>query len=352
MCQEVFKFATDKFAEEFKTNKKAQEYMTKRGFDLDFLKELNVGYAEGDLLPNIKGKGFSKKQVLESRLIAERKSDNQMYDFFRKRIMFPISVFGNIVFMSGRDVTGEATSKYINIPLPNIYFANEELLQYTPEFVILTEGYMDCYSLLQHGFPAIGMTNCNRKSETLLKKLLRIKQVFIMFDYDRNNAGQIGAAKTAFNLIGVGHKGIRICELPHFGKPKMDVNELMLLSGAGFENKITQIISDTERNQPLFHETKLYKEMFKKEQSQIRVENELTVEENLQRIYKWVNIVDSTYDCDKYFQTCCPLHGETKGSFTVYKDTGTVTCFGCGFSGTGEWFDKEMQKRKDQNIFE
>ena len=47
-------------------------------------------------------------------------------------------------------------------------------------------------------------------------------------------------------------------------------------------------------------------------------------------ISKYVNL--TPIGTDRY-RSCCPFHDETKPSFTVYADTQSFYCYGCGTGG-------------------
>jgi DNA primase len=47
-------------------------------------------------------------------------------------------------------------------------------------------------------------------------------------------------------------------------------------------------------------------------------------------ISKYVNL--TSIGTDRY-RGCCPFHNETKPSFTVYSDTQSFYCYGCGIGG-------------------
>ena len=101
----------------------------------------HIGYADGNLKPFIERHKYSLEDILDAKLMIEY--DGKYIDFFRNRIMLPITMFGNTLYMSGRDITNKAERKYLNLAMPNSVFINEELLSKKPKYVILTEGFMD-----------------------------------------------------------------------------------------------------------------------------------------------------------------------------------------------------------------
>jgi DNA primase len=99
--------------------------------------------------------------MLESGLIKKStKNDNEYYDFFRNRLIFPIKDNrSNIIAFGGRALDN-SNIKYINSSenklfkkgynLYNLDLAIEK--DHRIEDLIIVEGYMDVISLYQNGF--------------------------------------------------------------------------------------------------------------------------------------------------------------------------------------------------------
>ena len=123
------------------------EYLKKRGFTLETIKEFEVGYCM-DLWDNftdfIKKRGYKDKEIIESGLAIEStKKPGTIYDRFRGRIMFPIEdIVGKPIGFGGRILnersnTARQSAKYINTPetrlfskSKNIYNINQAKNQY------------------------------------------------------------------------------------------------------------------------------------------------------------------------------------------------------------------------------
>ncbi len=97
---------------------------------------------------------FNDKEILESN-VAKLDKNNNIRDFFYKRLMFPIAnEFGKIVGFGGR-VLDNSNPKYINSPesdffkkrniLYNLYNVKQNIR--SKKNMLICEGYMDVISL-------------------------------------------------------------------------------------------------------------------------------------------------------------------------------------------------------------
>lgn len=150
----------------------ARDYLKKRSWDLDtdqgreIVGLFGIGFAPrgNALLEHLKKKGWSRDEDIrlmeEAGLISRNEDTREPFDFFRSRITFPIyNTSGLIVGFSGRDVTGEARSKYVNTRETPIYSKSRNLFGWsqalrriaTERKVILVEGNPDAIRLHEIG---------------------------------------------------------------------------------------------------------------------------------------------------------------------------------------------------------
>lgn len=329
------------FQQNLRNNPQAIEYLKARGMTDAAIDFFQIGYADGKLREHFKARGISNADMRDSKLFFEVNdpfASEPFVDFFRNRIMFPTVIMGNVLFLSGRDFSGKADRKYLNLPVPNNNLINGEILMKNPPYVVLTEGYMDCYSLVLNKFPSVGIAGCNRRKKAQLEKIAKIPKIFIMFDYDKNGSGQKGATKTAYNLCRLGHKDVHVVSLPSLNEDKMDVNQLYVSHKPKFAELIRMMLEQCK--QP-FHETGFYDAMEKDELSKEIIINDMTAEESMQIYAKYLPL---TLVGNKLFRCLCPFHQEKTASFTVYPDNGASICYGCNASfENGKQFEEQLK---------
>lgn len=141
--------------------RKAKQYLEKRGISPTTIEEYGLGFApEGwDGLYNLlKSKKIPLLQAHKVGLVIA-KGNNQYYDRFRDRIIFPIcNISNNIIGFGGR-VIDNGEPKYLNSPESIIYNKRHNLygVQIASKFIlqqqeaIVVEGYFDLLTLHQAG---------------------------------------------------------------------------------------------------------------------------------------------------------------------------------------------------------
>ena len=124
--------AKDIFESQLKNSKKAINYLKERKITGETAKKFNIGYAENDFhsLSKNLGKKYSELNLLNSGLIV--KKENNSYDKFRDRIIFPIhDASGNTIAFGGRVLSenkDKPVAKYMNSP-ETILFSKKSLIQ-------------------------------------------------------------------------------------------------------------------------------------------------------------------------------------------------------------------------------
>lgn len=180
------------------------QYFKNRGLSDDTIKKFGLGFAPENsftLTNYMLSKGFTKNELVDANLARRStKNENNIYDNFRNRIMFPIiDVKGNVIAFGGR-VMDDSKPKYLNTSDTMVYkksqgvFALNLAKKSGQDSLILCEGYMDVIALHQAGF-----TNAVAGLGTALTgeqaRLLSRYASEIMISYDADEAGQKAAAR-------------------------------------------------------------------------------------------------------------------------------------------------------------
>lgn len=203
-----------KFYEHFLHNsqsgKEALEYLNKRGLDLETIKMFGIGLAPKNyttLTKVLSDKGYSLTDAHDIGLITRK--ENDYYDMFFNRIMFPIiDEAGHVLGFSARVFDGDTSGgKYVNTQETVIYKKGEMLYNLNNAIphirkmgrVILCEGQMDVISLSNAGIKEVVCslgTALTEQQAALIKKYSNN----VLICYDGDSAG-VKATGKAFNLL-------------------------------------------------------------------------------------------------------------------------------------------------------
>ncbi len=217
---DLLKDATNFYQKELVSNKEALDYLRKRGLTNNSLKEFNIGFSPAEnrgwrhLFNYLKGKGYSAGAMEKAGLVVKKqdtrnKIQNDYYDRFRGRIMFPLKDdSGRVVGFSGR-IFGpekEGVGKYINTPQTILFDKSKILYGFDlakveirkKDACVLVEGQMDVVMAHQ-----VGTTNAVAVSGTALtaqhlEKIKRLTDNLVMA-FDSDEAGLL-AAKRSIDL--------------------------------------------------------------------------------------------------------------------------------------------------------
>ena len=149
---------------ELKTNKYIQEIFKKRNFNETIINNFNLGYApkKNDTVYNyLKSKNYSSKDILDSGLIIVSSKNNEKFDRFNNRIIFPIfDYFSNVVGFGGRALSKNQIGKYVNSPSTSIFKKGDLLFGWQQcknnpiqkNELYIVEGYTDVISMHNAGF--------------------------------------------------------------------------------------------------------------------------------------------------------------------------------------------------------
>ncbi|EKD51429.1 MAG: hypothetical protein ACD_62C00257G0008 [uncultured bacterium] len=195
-------------------SQKVKTYIQNRGLNPETTALYDLGYAPDgfeNLVPFFKTKKIPLSLASQLGLVKKGNRDN-LYDFFRDRLMFPIhNVHGKIVGFGGRALQSDQEAKYLNSAESPIYHKNKELYGLyqakkdiaQKKQAVVVEGYIDVLAAHQ-----LGISNTVAPLGTSLtldqvKKLKRFApEIILMFDGDM--AGVNAAQKAITTCFSAG----------------------------------------------------------------------------------------------------------------------------------------------------
>lgn len=203
----------------------AYNYLLERGFTKEVIETQQIGWSMptwDSLSILLSKKGFEMDEMAESGLVIKKEQDNQYFDRFRGRIMFPLrDEFGKVIAFSGRILEANPDeAKYLNSPESPIFHKSEVLYNLDrarasirkTRHLVLMEGFVDVLAANRaglHNVVATMGTSLTQQHITKLKRL--VNQITICYDGD--SAG-FEAAKRAAILLNDAKFQINIAVLP------------------------------------------------------------------------------------------------------------------------------------------
>lgn len=213
----------------------AREYLKKRGLKPGIIKKFGLGYAPDRmdaLLSHAKEQGINELYLAEAGLIKYSEKNNQPYDVFRGRLMFPIfNPSGKVIGFGGRVMKKDGGPKYINSPQTKVYNKSEVMYGISisrneirkSDEAILVEGYMDVISLWQHGVKNVVATSGTAVTPDQMRLLRNYSENLLMV-YDADNAGQ-NAMLRGLNIALSHDLNVRLMHLPDGEDPDSFVQQ-------------------------------------------------------------------------------------------------------------------------------
>lgn len=202
----------------------ARLYLEKRGYDTKIWRSFGLGYAPSNsaLLKAAKDEGIGEEYLHEADLIKPGTRNDDYYDTFRKRLIFPIfNPSGKVIAFAGRVLDDKLkTAKYINSSQTPVYnksevvygvnFAKNDIRK--EEEVILVEGYTDVITLNMFGIKNVVASSGTSLTPGQIRILQRYANRIVMV-YDADSAGQAAMERGMDIALEQGME-VRLMELP------------------------------------------------------------------------------------------------------------------------------------------
>ena len=217
----------------------ARAYLEKRGIKQKMIDEFRLGYAKPRGLVDAMARfGHSSEALIEAGVARRSDRDQQVYDYFRNRLMFPISdMRGRIIAFGARALSDDQQPKYLNsgesplfqkkAVLYGAHLARVAVRSNLP--LVVCEGYMDVIAIHQAGVAAAVAPLGTALTEDQIRLLWRMdEQPMLCFDGD--DAGRNAALKAlirALPLLEPG-KSFRLMLMP----PGRDPDDILREDGS------------------------------------------------------------------------------------------------------------------------
>lgn len=208
----------------------ARDYLKGRGINGEIAKGWKLGYAldSWDALGDwLRDQGYKREEILNSGLVVQKEGNNDYYDRFRDRIMFPIcNDAGEVIAFSGRILQPDARgAKYVNSPETPLFTKSKVLFGIhrskraliDKQSAIVCEGQLDLITAFESGVQNVIASQGTAFTEHQARMLGRwVKEVVLCFDADA--AGEKAAVSSLPVLLGQ-NLGIRVVEMPRGEDP-------------------------------------------------------------------------------------------------------------------------------------
>jgi DNA primase len=193
---------------------RAREYLQGRGLDPETIRRFRLGWAPDDrqALRRALNPEFSDPLLIETGL-RRRPAEGEPSDYFRDRLMFPISDRAGRVIAFGGRVLGDGQPKYLNSPDSALFEKGRVLYGWSAARAavirdreadgpgaIVTEGYMDVIALHQAGFATAVAPLGTALTEFQLRELWRLAPEPILC-FDGDAAGQNAALRALHRTL-------------------------------------------------------------------------------------------------------------------------------------------------------
>ena len=217
-------------------NNPGYKYLVKRGLDEKTIKSFGLGYSPDswDSLKNYLLKsGYTIEEIKECGLVGQSRKNNNYFDKFRNRVMFPIFDYkGNVIGFGGR-VLDDSMPKYLNSEDTIIFNKRYNLygLNFARKHIgnsrtlILVEGYMDLISMHQYGVKNVVATLGTALTEAQAELIKKFADNVVL-SYDSDQAG----VNASLRAIGILEKSGLKPRVLNLGKSK-DPDEFVRANG-------------------------------------------------------------------------------------------------------------------------
>lgn len=231
--------------------KEGLAYLHRRGLDDATIARFRLGYAPraGALKAAMAHQEIDEEQLVEAGLL-KRRDDGSTYDYFRDRVMFPITDRRGRPIAFGGRILGDGQPKYLNSPDTPLFHKGTVLygLAQAREAagkngeIIVAEGYMDVIALARAGFGQSVAPLGTALTESQIEELWRLADEPILC-FDADAAGQRAAYRAAERALAILRPGkslrFALMKSPSGGSAK-DPDDLIREEGAGAMRKVLE----------------------------------------------------------------------------------------------------------------
>jgi len=231
--------------------KEGLDYLRDRGLSDPVIKKYRLGFSlrdNNDLLETMDRRGFALELLIEAGLVRVSEQNKKPYDYFRNRVMFPISDRRGQVIGFGARTIGDSQPKYLNSPETPLFhkgrilYGSAQARESSSKYgeIIVTEGYMDVIALANSGITNVVAPLGTALTEDQINELWRLgKEPFICFDGDQ--AGMKAAVRAADRALPILRPGYSLqFSMLALGE---DPDDLIKRSGVqAFKDVLTQSI--------------------------------------------------------------------------------------------------------------
>ncbi len=182
----------------------AREYLERRGFSAQVMREFGFGWAPDDRQALPKALSSFGEDMLEGAGMRAANEQGERYDRFRGRVMLPIQdARGRVIAFGGRILDKrEGVAKYLNSPDTDLFDKGRTLYNLhraAPAArqsgrVVVVEGYMDVIALANAGVADVVAPLGTALTEMQLELLWRMVEVPVLC-FDGDAAGQRAAMR-------------------------------------------------------------------------------------------------------------------------------------------------------------
>ncbi|OAN53764.1 DNA primase [Magnetospirillum moscoviense] len=202
-------------------------YLRDRGLSEETIARFRLGWAPDSreaLKKALMSEATPESLLTEAGLLKKPEGDGAAFDFFRGRVMFPVTDRRGRIVAFGARTLGDGQPKYLNSPDTPLFHKGSTLygLAHAREsarekrVVLAAEGYMDVIALHQAGFTFAVAPLGTALTEAQIEEMWRLADEPILC-FDGDNAGQRAmgrAAERAVPILKPG-KSLRFALLPH-----------------------------------------------------------------------------------------------------------------------------------------